>query len=236
MGVHLGNGNLGEENWRPRINAVEKCLNCWCGRSLSSSGKALIVNALALSRVWYVASLLPMPDWVVSELNTLVFSFFWSGKRDLVARDVVYHSTFQGGFGVVFVRYTVHALLAQWVRRYVTALNAWAHMMTFWLFDCIGVDPQTVLATPSLFLLVASGLPAFYCTLLRAWTALHVSLSQAGLIIGSAASMKGRLSFYLPPLFKRFRSRRRRRFFQCQWGANGCISKVVADPFHFCLS
>ena len=104
MGVHLGNGNLEEENWRPRINAVEKCLNCWRGRSLSSSGKALIVNALALSRVWYVASLLPVPDWVVSELNTLVFSFFWSGKRDLVARDVVYHSTFQG-FGVVFVRY-----------------------------------------------------------------------------------------------------------------------------------
>ena len=131
---------------------------------------------------------------------------------------------------------TGHALLAQWVRRYVTALNAWAHMMTFWLFDCIGVDPQTVLATPSLFLLVASGLPAFYCTLLRAWTALHGSLSQAGLIVGSAASMKGRLSFYLPPLFKRFRSRRRRRFFQRQWGANGCIGKVVPDSFHFCLS
>ena len=179
-----------------------------------------------------MASLIPMPDWVVSELNTLVFSFFWSGKRDLVARDVVYHSTFQGGFGVVSVRYKVHALLAQWVRRYVTAPNAWAHMMIFWLFSCFGVDPQTMLATPSLFLLVASGLPAFYCALLRAWTALHSSLSQAGLIIGSAASIKGRLSFYLPLLVKRFRSWRRRRFFQHQWGANGCIGKVVGDSFH----
>ena len=27
LGVYLGNGNLEEENWRPRINAVEKCLN-----------------------------------------------------------------------------------------------------------------------------------------------------------------------------------------------------------------
>ena len=415
LGVYLGNGSLEEENWRPRINAVEKCLNSWRGRSLSYSGKALIVNALALSRVWYVASLIPMPDWVVSELNTLVFSFFWSGKRDLVARDVVYHSTFQGGFGVVSVRYKVHALLAQWVRRYVTAPNAWAHMMTFWFFDRFGIDPQTVLATPSLFLLVASGLPAFYCALLRAWTALHGSLSQAGLIVGSAdtallradsltckscyqlllslnpaqphcvvkfsssyrdldwdstwktlffmpldrkpidlcwkvahgvlytahrlvsfglnvhpdclcghsdetlehlffhcplaqsgldwiqsllflssplapaitvrhvlfgfssdellcvprvfcyllsllkffvwcqrndyrfrskppsavgliTSIKGRLSFYLPLFFKRFRSRRRRRFFQRQWGANGRIGKVVGDSFHFCLS
>ena len=186
LGVYLGNGNLEEENWRPRISAVEKCLNCWRGRSLSYAGKALIVNTLALSRVWYLASLIPMPDWVVAELNHLVFSFFWSGKSDLVARAVLHHSTFQGGFGVVSVRFKVHALLAQWVRRYVTSPNAWVHMMTFWFFDCFGVDPQTVLATPSLFLLVASGLPAFYCALLRAWTALHGSLSETGLIVGSA--------------------------------------------------
>ena len=62
----------------------------------------------------------------------------------------------------------VHALLAQWIRRYDTAPDSWAHMMTFWLFDRFGVDPQTVLATPSLFLLVASGLPAFYRALLLA--------------------------------------------------------------------
>ena len=74
LGVYLvGNGNLEEENWRPRINTVEKCLNSWRGRSLSYSGKALIVNALDLSRVWYIASLISMPDWVTSQLNTLFF-------------------------------------------------------------------------------------------------------------------------------------------------------------------
>ena len=43
---------------------------------LSLSGKAIIINALALSRVWYMASLVPVPPWVLSELNTLVFSSF----------------------------------------------------------------------------------------------------------------------------------------------------------------
>ena len=105
---------------------------------------------LWLSLVWYIASLISMPDWVASELNTLVFSFFWSGKRDLVARDVVHHSTLQGGFGVVSVRYKVHALLAQWVRRYATAPNAWAHMMGFWLFDRFGVNAKLCLL-PYLF-------------------------------------------------------------------------------------
>ena len=81
------------------------------------------------------------------------------------------------------VRYKAQA---QWVRRYVTASNAWAHMMTFWLFDRFGVASQTVLATQSLFLLIASGLPVFYRVLLRAWTALHGSWSQAGLVAGSA--------------------------------------------------
>ena len=64
LGVHLGNGDLEECNWRPRIDAVERCLNSWRSRHLSYGGKAIIVNALALSRVWYVASLIPMPQWV----------------------------------------------------------------------------------------------------------------------------------------------------------------------------
>ena len=40
--------------------------------------------------------------------------------------------------------------------------------MTFWLFDLFGVDPETVLATLSLFLLVDSGLPSFDDAFLRA--------------------------------------------------------------------
>ena len=73
LGVFLGPGNLEEENWRPRITAVENALNSWRQRSLSYRGKALIINALALSRVWYVASLIHVPRWVGTELNTLIF-------------------------------------------------------------------------------------------------------------------------------------------------------------------
>ena len=91
------------------------------------------------------------------------------------------------------VRYNIQWV--QWVRRYATAPNAWAYVMFFWLFGRFGVDPQTVLATSSLFLLVASGLSASYRSVLRAWTALHGSLSQAGLIVGSARHLvsQGRL-------------------------------------------
>ena len=83
LGVYLGNGDLDEDNWRPRIETVERCLKSWLSRSLSFSGKALLINALALSRIWYVASLVFLPSWARAELTTLIFNFFWS--RNLVS-------------------------------------------------------------------------------------------------------------------------------------------------------
>ena len=39
LGVFLGLGNLEEDNWRPRITALENALNSWRQRSLSYKGK-----------------------------------------------------------------------------------------------------------------------------------------------------------------------------------------------------
>ena len=77
LGVFLGPFVSEEDNWRPRITAVENVLSSWRQRSLSYCGKALVINALALSRIWYVASVIHMPQWVLRELNKLVFNFFW---------------------------------------------------------------------------------------------------------------------------------------------------------------
>ena len=86
----------------------------------SFRGKSLIVNALALARIWYVASLVHLPAWALRELVSLVFSFFWKGKPDLVARKVVCQPTSLGGFGVVSIELKACALLVQWIRRLLT--------------------------------------------------------------------------------------------------------------------
>ena len=98
LGVFIGVGDLEEDNWRPRISAVDNVLKSWRARSLSFRGKSLVINALALSRIWYVASLVHMPPWVLRELLILVYSFFWSGKRELVSRSVVIQPSLLGDF------------------------------------------------------------------------------------------------------------------------------------------
>ena len=104
LGVYIGHGDLAEANWCPCVDAVRRCLKSWRSRSLSFSGKALLANSLALSRVWYVASLVHMPAWV------FFLVFFWSGKRDLVARKVLIHPEESGGFSVVSIDFKVEAL------------------------------------------------------------------------------------------------------------------------------
>ena len=66
LGVFLGNGNLDKCNWRRRLDAVTRCLNSCRSRHLSFTVSALVANALALSRILYVACLLPMPMYVLN--------------------------------------------------------------------------------------------------------------------------------------------------------------------------
>ena len=153
LGIFIGHGDVATANWRPRIDAVSRCLASWRSRVLSFAGKALVINALALSRVWYVASLVFMPLWVRSELNRLVFDFFWSGKRDLVARNVMYHPKDAGGFSVVSIDFKVSSLLVQWVRRMVVCPNGWVFLLTYWLLDRFGVTPLAFSLTLLRFLL-----------------------------------------------------------------------------------
>ena len=69
LGVTLGNDDLTSENWTARIESLSNVLSSWSQRSLSYNGKALVSNALALSGLWYVASLLPLTPWALKEIN-----------------------------------------------------------------------------------------------------------------------------------------------------------------------
>jgi len=186
LGVFVGPGNLEEANWRPRIQAVENVLASWRQRILSNRGRALVISALALSRVWYVASLVHMPPWVLAELNKLVFSFFWKGKRDLVARAVVVQSPSVGGCSVVDIKLKVQSLLAQWVRRFVSSVSSWSLFVHVWFFVIFNSSPLDVFSAPGGFSPLV--LPPFYRSLLLAWRAVDGSFSapRSSLVMASS--------------------------------------------------
>lgn len=189
LGGVIGPGNVEEDNWRPRIVAVENVLQSWKAQTLSYQGRALFVKALALSHIWYMASIFGVPAWVVRELNILVIGFFWKGNRELVARRVVVQASCFGGFSVASVQFKVWALLVQWIRRFVAGSPCWARFFEYHTRVCFGSSLLDVLSRPSMF--DPGGLPPFYRNLLLAWKAVDggFSVVRACLTIGLSTGL-----------------------------------------------
>ena len=61
LGVVFGVVDTEQDNWQPKLNMLEKSLNLWKSRSLSVLGKALVVNALGLSKLIYLARVVVLP-------------------------------------------------------------------------------------------------------------------------------------------------------------------------------
>ena len=129
-----------------------------------------------------------VPEWVVAEINKLIFKFFWSGKRDLVARKVVVQPFCNEGFGMVDVRSKISALHVQWVRRSVTSPSSWSVLFSYCFLDRFGASPLTVLSTRSIF--SSHRLPPFYAALLDAWCSCGGHFSSSSLGVGSGIAFQ----------------------------------------------
>ena len=70
------------------IEKIKFHLILWKLRGLSIVGKIQIVKTYAISQFMYAVSMLPMPEGVLKEINTLIFPFVWDGP-DRVRREVL---------------------------------------------------------------------------------------------------------------------------------------------------
>ena len=125
---------------------------------------------------WHLLSMFPGG-------SVWIFKFFWSGKRDLVARRVVVQPSCLGGFSVVDFQCKVMALHVQWVRRFVSSPSSWVSFMVFWFSSRLAAPPHLVFSAQLCFSPVS--LSPFYRSLLTAWRACKGSLTASSLGIGS---------------------------------------------------
>ena len=171
LGSVVGPGDVDHLIWDVRLTKLSSVLDAWRQRTLSFQGKALVSNALAMSGLWHCVSVAPVPDWVIKDANAKLFSFFWSGKPDLVSRKAVVQPKERGGFGVPDFSSRVPAFHVQWVRRFFDPEPAaWKRFLTYFIKSAYGVsDPFEVFQNPRRFDLTL--LPPFYSSVLFSWQA-----------------------------------------------------------------
>ena len=189
LGATFSAGDYSEPTWEPAVAKLEKRLSDWSGRRLSFQGKTTVINTLALSQIWHLCHIFPVPQWAVKRINKAVWSFFWSGKRDLVKRTVVCLPKSKGGFGVVNFALKADAFALQWVKRFFAAgRSKWKDSFTFFVSASLGCEPREALLS-SFSRRWLSSLPAFYQIIFRVWQSLDGGLAGDELcIVATSAS------------------------------------------------
>ena len=170
LGTVLGPEATESDNFQRRIDALQNVLNSWRQRQLSFRGKALVTNALALSGMWYVISCMALPSWVISAVNKEIYSFLWSGKKELVSRNTIHQPVADGGLNFPSFALRASAFHVQWIKRYFDPKDAkWKSFFQFFLERSLPAgflrDPQRIKDAPLL--------PGFYVDVLNAWRALQ---------------------------------------------------------------
>ena len=64
-------------------------------------GKTLIINVLGASKFWFLAKVLPIPEWVVFRFKKLIFHFLWGSKIETVSRATLSTPLLEGGLGLI---------------------------------------------------------------------------------------------------------------------------------------
>ena len=81
-----------------------------------------MINTLALPKLLYIASILPITDVTIKSVNKIIFSFIW-GKRDRIKRNTLVLCKEEGGTGLIDIECKIKSLKAAWVKYFVYQNN-----------------------------------------------------------------------------------------------------------------
>ena len=126
LGTHLSydqpeNNN---KNFLIKIKKMETKLNLWLLRDLTLFGRTLLVKSLGLSQLIYSSSMLSVPESVIQQTQTKLFSFLGKHKKDKIKQQVLFQPICKGGLNFSCFRTAVKALRFSWIGEYVCGISA----------------------------------------------------------------------------------------------------------------
>ena len=69
LGQFIGSIDCSRVNWETKIQKINSIVDAWRNRDLSFKGKALVINGLLTSTLWYHATSLSLPSWAVTQIE-----------------------------------------------------------------------------------------------------------------------------------------------------------------------
>ena len=133
-------------NWTNVIKEMETDLDRLKFRKLSLKGKTMVLNTVVLSKVWYTAGVLPLPEPKFKEIERLMFAFLWNGRQiDPIQRRTIYQPKEKGGLGLKNPKLQQQALQLKFLKDILNEENrkSWLQLPRYWIgFRLSTLNPQ----------------------------------------------------------------------------------------------
>ena len=87
-------------SWGVCFSGFRKTVMSWKSRQLDTLVQRVqVIKLFATSKIWYMASALPLPATFLKKFESLMGTFLWTGKLERLQLDEVKNPLFAGGLG-----------------------------------------------------------------------------------------------------------------------------------------
>ena len=109
-------------NWRKIYDKIKIRFSMMLGRNLNIYQKAIIINSLISSKIWYTSHVYPLPIEYSKLINTEIFKFIWNSNSNPIKREVINRNKDKGGLGLLNIYYKAKSIfISTTLRNFLTS-------------------------------------------------------------------------------------------------------------------
>ena len=162
-------------NFSNKIAQLKRQLHWWKARNLTIEGKILIIKALGISKFSLVSSLLHVPEYIIKEVNTMIYNFIWNGV-DKVKRKILTQTFEKGGLKMIDFGNYVKATKCKFIQKYLNNQgDSWKEAFEYFLCkQNLGLFLRSNFSLNE----IPKYIPRYYLDSLEAWNELRINISS----------------------------------------------------------
>jgi exonuclease III len=123
-----------QASWSSCVEGVEKCIMSWSSRLLPTlSQRSTILSTFALSKLWYLGQVLPLPREHLQRLERMVGRFLWLGRLERLPLDELCAPLKQGGLGLPNISAKCDALFLKHLCRILSTPGQTQDHLMYWV-------------------------------------------------------------------------------------------------------
>ena len=153
-------------NIKEKHDIIKSILFSWQPRSLTLKGKITVVKSLVVPHILSLASVVPLSEKYMADLDKMLFNFIWSNRKHLVSKHTLIQPIENGGLKMVSVSDTVTSVKIMWIKRYCDPVKAkWKVSME----ALSNFDKEKLLKKRFYKSFKSEPQTSFYCSLISTW-------------------------------------------------------------------